>query len=549
MGITMHHAFNLFAFAVGTILFIQPVAASEDSQFLVNKGIVEMDGGNYDGALKVFSDALKTDAEDEDARYYRGQVLNLMGRYGDALAEFALVGSDAWDTSFERGFAMFNLDDFAGSLIPLEEASKIEGEAGNHAKYYLALSHYRLSNLEKAVPLFRDLLKSLKDVPEDVRPSLLLYAGIIRTEQKETDRANKIFTKLVTDYPDTQEAGIAQQFLDEAAGGESLGIAEEKKEKEKEKPKGPKALTLTISLLPQYDTNPTLLQEKPDTVLKLRGADKATLEGGAFRVALNLGAEFKPYSSKEVQSGLGVGVYQSTHISGPQGIGQFNIFNVSPYGYLRLAQGAAYEMLGVRVSHVRTGPYDNGEVNFPGYSNTWAVKPGGGYLITEGHLAKGSIDIGSDSFLTGDAARNAFFVEPRVGYEWTYLKEMNGKVGGEIVIKRNSAELGQYSYLGYGPELEAGIAPVKGLDFAFTLGLSKKGYDDKEADPVTGMFELREDTEYSVGLDMNVRLEELAGLGLPLGLRLGVNYLSNDSTGSAYTYTRTIGTAGLSIGL
>lgn len=68
--------------------FSQQVYASDASDRLVARGLVQLKAGQFIAATKYFNGAVQLDAKDPRALFYLGVALNRIGQHGAALEAF-----------------------------------------------------------------------------------------------------------------------------------------------------------------------------------------------------------------------------------------------------------------------------------------------------------------------------------------------------------------------------------------------------------------------------------------------------------------------------
>src|SRR5512135_1672205 len=76
---------------VGCLLIPLTGAASERSQVLSSRGLVEFHAGRYPQALDLFEQALRDDPADVSARYYRAAVRARLDDYPGAIVDLQAV--------------------------------------------------------------------------------------------------------------------------------------------------------------------------------------------------------------------------------------------------------------------------------------------------------------------------------------------------------------------------------------------------------------------------------------------------------------------------
>src|SRR5919201_381809 len=109
--------------------FAGPVAAQPGDlrayELSFAKGVAAFNQGRYDDAEKQFDQALAAKPDDADARYYRGQTLLRLRRFGDAEQAFrALVEQGAARARVGLGIALYYEGRYRDGLGTLQTAER-----------------------------------------------------------------------------------------------------------------------------------------------------------------------------------------------------------------------------------------------------------------------------------------------------------------------------------------------------------------------------------------------------------------------------------------
>ncbi|MCB1743257.1 MAG: tetratricopeptide repeat protein, partial [Gammaproteobacteria bacterium] len=119
------------------------VLASTESRALVESGSQQMAGGDFQGALNSFEEALRADPGDAQASFFAGAALNRLGRGGEALRRFERVllltrvsglQSAHPDLDFERGWALVREQRHAEALAALQRYERDHPGRGQTAE-------------------------------------------------------------------------------------------------------------------------------------------------------------------------------------------------------------------------------------------------------------------------------------------------------------------------------------------------------------------------------------------------------------------------------
>ena len=116
---------GVFFFA---LLFSASLAATQDVQSLVNRGIADSQNGRYDQALKDFNDALKLKPNDALLITYRGVVYYAKGQNDLAMQDFnraIQIDPRAGKAYYQRGMIYENQEKYAQAVPELKKAKSL----------------------------------------------------------------------------------------------------------------------------------------------------------------------------------------------------------------------------------------------------------------------------------------------------------------------------------------------------------------------------------------------------------------------------------------
>src|SRR6476646_3080895 len=77
---------------------------------LYNRGVDQLDAGNYQGAIDNFTQALQLNPKDADAYYNRGYARHVLGKYQEAIADYTeaiRLKPDYGDAYGNRAYAQY----------------------------------------------------------------------------------------------------------------------------------------------------------------------------------------------------------------------------------------------------------------------------------------------------------------------------------------------------------------------------------------------------------------------------------------------------------
>src|SRR5574337_567531 len=99
--------------------------ASEQSELLYSRGLVEFHAAKYTEALQLFDQAVAADADDPYARYYRGVTQGRLGNFqaaADDLRAVMRAKPDVDQGALELGAALVQIDRAREAIPWLEQA-------------------------------------------------------------------------------------------------------------------------------------------------------------------------------------------------------------------------------------------------------------------------------------------------------------------------------------------------------------------------------------------------------------------------------------------
>ncbi len=130
-----------------------PAEASQQSELLYSRGLVEFHAARYQPALDLFQQAVDADPEDVYALYYRGVTRGRMEDYPGAIADLRAVlqrKPDLAQATLELGIALAQ-DGQDAEAVPILEQAQRDPALEAQASLFLGLSQLRLRQREAAV--------------------------------------------------------------------------------------------------------------------------------------------------------------------------------------------------------------------------------------------------------------------------------------------------------------------------------------------------------------------------------------------------------------
>jgi tetratricopeptide (TPR) repeat protein len=287
--------------------------ASEQSERLYSRGLVEFHANRYPEALQLFDQAVQTDPADAYALYYRGVT---HGRLGENTAaardlEAALAKkSDLAQAPLELGGALVQDGKYAEAIPWLERAQQ-NSDTDAQASLFLGVAQLRLGQTAAAR---QNLARAASKDPNLSLPAHY-YQGIADYRDGNWLQAEAQFTTVTSMSPDSAMGREAMAFLSK--------IRDEKQDR-LQRPR----YSLFGAAGFQYDSNVVLAPSNDAIKLDIpqQGDGSATLE---------IGGEYAVWRAEHTELTLGYDFYQSLHFE----LDQFNLQDHRPIVRLVTQQG------------------------------------------------------------------------------------------------------------------------------------------------------------------------------------------------------------------
>jgi tetratricopeptide (TPR) repeat protein len=114
--------------AVALACFLPNLAAAQNVQAYIDKGITNSQKGNYDQAIKDFNQALQLKPTDPALLTYRGVVYYAKGNYDQAMKDFnqALEIDPKFGRAYyQRGMIYENQEKYAQAVAEMKQAKSV----------------------------------------------------------------------------------------------------------------------------------------------------------------------------------------------------------------------------------------------------------------------------------------------------------------------------------------------------------------------------------------------------------------------------------------
>ena len=197
---------------VGVILVSSAALASEQSERLYSRGLVDFHAERYADALKLFEQAVQADPNDPYALYYRGVTHGRLGDYNAAVTDLrAAVAKkpDLAQAPLELGGALVQAGNNRDA-VPWLEAAQRDPASDGQASLFLGIAQLRLGDLEAARV---NLTRAATADPTLVVPARY-YQGVIDYRAGSSADAQAHFSYVAGTSPDSAIGHEAAAFLE-----------------------------------------------------------------------------------------------------------------------------------------------------------------------------------------------------------------------------------------------------------------------------------------------------------------------------------------------
>ena len=288
--------------AVGCWLMPLGAPASEKSQVLASRALVEFHAGRYQQALNFLDQALTDDPTDASARYYRAAVRARLDDYPGAIVDLQAVlevQPNFDQAALDLGVAFIETKQYSEALPWLEQAQRSSALEAR-ASLFLGIASLRCGQLEKAQTNFE---RAAKDPEQQL--AARYYEGVTAYQTGNWSRAAESFDYVVNTSPDTSMGREAAAFLVKLGRGQH------------------RRYQLYASLGFLYDSNVILAPSSgganAESVLNVS-------QQGDFVTTIAAGGTAVPWHTDTTQLLVGYDFYQSLH----KDLHQFNLQDHGP---------------------------------------------------------------------------------------------------------------------------------------------------------------------------------------------------------------------------
>jgi len=308
-----------------------PAHASEDSERLYSRGLVELHSGRTDAALALFDRAVAADPSDVRALYQRGVARAKLNDLAGARSDLqAVLTKDPQikQAELELGIVEVQAGAYDAARPHLERAAADSALAGS-AAFFLGVADLQQDRPTTA----RAHFARAEAAGGAEATSAKYYLGVIAWREGERAAAADYFRAVTQASPGSAIGREARKFLDEMAGGGE--------------PAAPgKAWEVFGQAGFEYDTNVVLAPTDQVTKQQL-GLGKQN-DG---RAVLGAGVVYVPWASSRAQLSIGYEFYQSLQFE----LTDFNLQDHRPS--VQLVNDLGYAQVGffARYDYYRLG--------------------------------------------------------------------------------------------------------------------------------------------------------------------------------------------------
>ncbi|HXQ21260.1 MAG TPA: tetratricopeptide repeat protein [Candidatus Acidoferrales bacterium] len=275
--------------------------ASEQSQLLSSRGLVEFHADRIAKALELFEQAVAADPQDMYARYYHATARGRLGDFDSAIADLrAVLAAMPYldQAALDLGVALIQTHKYREALPLLRQAqrtSDLDGEAS----LFLGLGQLRLDRIREGRRNFQRAAAK----GENQRLTATYYEGVADYQEGYWASAEAHFAEVIKESPDSAIGREAAAFLTKIRRGQQ------------------QRYQVYGALGFQYDSNVVLAPS--DEAIKSSNDISKQADG---RGTISAGGLYIPWRSDHLQLSLGYDFYQSLHFK----LSDFNLEDHGP---------------------------------------------------------------------------------------------------------------------------------------------------------------------------------------------------------------------------
>ncbi len=282
-------------------LWSSPLAASERSERLYTRGLVELHAGRVQESLTLFDRAVQADPNDAYALYYRGVARGRVGDREGGIADLQAAlerHPDLPQAAGDIGVLLLESERYEEALQYLAQAER-SPEGGGRATLMRGIALLRLRRFEEAGAHFE---RAGRDPV--IASTAAYYRGVAAYEAENWDAAETHFRAAAGMSPGSQVAQEAERYLERLRARQIR----------------PYRLYAEAGL--QYDSNVCLVPDDGDNTCLNKGSGDGEDGRGVFTV----GGLYAPIRSEKGYIAVGYEFFQSLHFD----LNQFDLQDHRP---------------------------------------------------------------------------------------------------------------------------------------------------------------------------------------------------------------------------
>jgi tetratricopeptide (TPR) repeat protein len=280
---------------VGLLLaMVSPALASDESERLYSRGLVDFHAGQYAPALAWFDRAVRADPADGYARYYRAvtraRAADISGAIDDLRAVMK-VSPRPPAAGLELGVILLEAERYEEAERYLKGAEAALAEP-SRAAFFLGLAQLRQGKLDDADASLR---RAAQDISLQVTANY--YRGVIAAQRGQIRRAVDLFEEVAEARPDSEIGAAATAFLAALRGPETSRFA------------------LYGQTGFQYDSNVGLIADDAPPLQDANGSFIDANPDADGRVVFRVGADYHVVREAGTSLVVGYDFFQNVHFN------------------------------------------------------------------------------------------------------------------------------------------------------------------------------------------------------------------------------------------
>lgn len=508
-------AARLMLVALMSLGLAAPLAASELSERLYSRALVDLHAGRLPAAIRLLDQAVAADPGDPFALYYRGVARSRQGDRPGARADLAAalaVRPGLRQAAVELGVLLVEYGKYAEALPHLQPGAEAPAVAAR-AALFAGIAQLRLGRAAAAAASF----EQAEGADPKVAPAARYYRGVAAFQARNWDAASAHFDHVVRASPHTEVGREAARYLARLATRQA------------------RPFRLHANLGFEYDSNVCLA---PDGNGDCAAFDASSgREDG--RTVFTMGGLYAPVIGESAHLALGYEFFQSLHFD-------LRAFDLQDH---RPSVQFAFEHGPFRAG--ASGRYD------------YYLRDGNSFL-EEGNIVPW-VGVNQGGF----GRAEAFFRVRRRDFKETALEARSGfnhAVGASQYFYLDSAE--RYLSVGYRFDVESPLLDQAAAQrFAYdgheanaafgwlwpadittlaAYAFRHEGYDAASRDANVPNSASRRDREHRVTLVASIPIHGYLGIASYLAIDVGYyGHINRSNQSATFTYNRHIGSLAL----